>query len=260
MKRRLFLKNSALFTGALSLPVMAHASNSETNAEKYLIEWRVYHISRSPGARQKLEKYLTDALIPFLKKRNIKFGAFSEYGRNEPVSLYVLLGYPGRDTYFNSIKDLTEDSEYLTASEAYQSIPPAQAVYTRYETFLLDAFDKTPEVMIPGEKKGLFELRLYESANEDAGKRKIAMFNNEEIELFLKVGINPVFFGKILAGQHMPALLYMVGFKDMADRDAAWEKFSAHPDWATMREKPEYADTVSNIQRIFLVPEPYSQI
>ena len=47
------------------------------------------------------------------------------------------------------------------------------------------------------------------------------MFNNEEIAFFLKVGLQPVFFGKILAGQYMPALTYMVGFKDMADRDAA---------------------------------------
>ena len=86
------------------------------------------------------------------------------------------------------------------------------------------------------------------------------MFNQEEIALFLKVGLQPVFFGKILAGPLMPALVYMLGFKDMADRDAAWGKFAAHEDWKTMQAKPEYADTVSNVRKIFLTHTDYSQI
>jgi hypothetical protein len=86
------------------------------------------------------------------------------------------------------------------------------------------------------------------------------MFNNEEIPVFLKVGLMPVFFGKIMAGQYMPALMYMLGFKDMAERDAAWGRFSENEDWIVMRDKPEYADTVSNIQRVFLTPASYSQV
>jgi hypothetical protein len=86
------------------------------------------------------------------------------------------------------------------------------------------------------------------------------MFNKEEIPVFLKVGLMPVFFGRILAGQYMPALLYMVGFKDMADRDAAWGRFSQNEDWKNMQNKPEYADTVSNIQKIFLTSTSYSQV
>ncbi len=115
------------------------------------------------------------------------------------------------------------DEAFLKASESYNKIAAADAVYTRYETFLLDAFDALPALSVPAEKKGLFELRIYESANEDAGRRKILMFNSEEIALFLKVGILPVFFGKVLAGEYMPALIYMAGFKDMADRDAKLE-------------------------------------
>jgi hypothetical protein len=52
----------------------------------------------------------------------------------------------------------------------------------------------------------------------------------------------------------------MVGFKDMADRDATWKKFGSHEDWNAMRVKPEYADTVSNIHKIFLTPAAYSQV
>ena len=79
------------------------------------------------------------------------------------------------------------------------------------------------------------------------------MFNDEEIDLFLNVGLQPVFFGKIIAGQHMPALIYMMSFTDMESKDPEWQKFSSSEEWATMRVKPEYASTTSNRQSIILI-------
>jgi hypothetical protein len=58
----------------------------------------------------------------------------------------------------------------------------------------------------------------------------------------------------------MPALIYMVGFKDMAERDANWGKFGSSDEWKILSSKPEFADTVSNIHRIFLTPTDYSQV
>jgi hypothetical protein len=260
MKRRSFLKNSALVAGtaSLSLPVLGNRIAADT--EKSIFEWRIYHISRVANAKNLLEQYFKEALIPFLGKRSIRFAAFNDYSLEEPVRLFVLLAYPNASVYFNVQSDLQTDADYLNAAKSYLSIPASGAVFSRYETFLLEAFDKFPSLSIPSEKKNIFELRLYESANEDAGKRKIEMFNKEEIPVFLKVGLMPVFFGRILAGQYMPALLYMVGFKDMADRDAAWGRFSQNEDWKNMQNKPEYADTVSNIQKIFLTSTSYSQV
>ncbi|MEL6924100.1 MAG: NIPSNAP family protein, partial [Bacteroidota bacterium] len=67
-------------------------------------------------------------------------------------------------------------------------------------------------------------------------------------------------FGKMMAGPAMPALVYMLQFKDMAERDANWKDFVNHPEWNTMKVKPAYADAVSNIVRLFLLPTDYSQI
>jgi hypothetical protein len=86
------------------------------------------------------------------------------------------------------------------------------------------------------------------------------MFNKEELPLFDKVGLPSLLFGKILAGTYMPALAYMLSFKDMAHREEVWAKFRVHPEWITMRDKPEYANTVSKVNKIFLVPEEGSQI
>jgi hypothetical protein len=260
MKRRTFLRNSALAAGTVSFTLPVLGNQPAKNSEKGLFELRIYQISRVSNAKNLLEQYFKDAVIPFLNKHGVKFAAFNEYSLEEPVKLYVLLAYPNAAAYLSVQSEWFTDADFLKSSESYNSIPATGAVFTRYETFLMDAFDKLPSLSIPAEKKGLFELRIYESSSEDAGRRKIAMFNNEEIELFLKVGLSPIFFGKILAGQFMPALAYMVGFKDMADRDASWNRFSVHEDWNAMRVKPEYADTVSNIRRIFLTPTDYSQI
>ncbi len=260
MKRRSFLKNSAVAAGAASLAIPAMGSASAAPNAKSIFELRIYHISRAGNAKNRLEQYFRDALIPFLSKKNVKSGVFNEYSLEEPAKLYLLLAYPDQASWFSVQADMMTDQTFLKASESYNKIAAADAVYTRYETFLLDAFDAIPALSVPTEKKGLFELRIYESANEDAGRRKILMFNSEEIALFVKVGILPVFFGKVIAGDYMPALIYMVGFKDMAERDANWSKFGSSEEWKKMSSKPEYADTVSNIRRIFLTPTEYSAV
>ncbi len=260
MKRRSFLKNSAMAAGAASLAIPAMGSTNAAPGAKSIFELRIYHISRAGNAKNNLENYIKSAIIPFVNKRNVKLCAFNEYSLEEPAKLYILLAYPDQAAYFATQAEMATDESFLKASESYNKIAAADAVYSRYETFLLDAFDAFPALIVPDEKKGLFELRIYESASEDAGRRKILMFNSEEIALFLKVGLQPLFFGKILAGEYMPALIYMVGFKDMADRDATWSKFGSSNEWKVMSSKPEYADTVSNIRRIFLTPTDYSQV
>jgi hypothetical protein len=80
------------------------------------------------------------------------------------------------------------------------------------------------------------------------------MFNLEEIDIFEKYGLEPVFFGRVMAGDYMPALIYMVALPDIEVRDAEWARFNNSPEWALLRVKPEYANIVSNIRRKFLVP------
>jgi len=87
------------------------------------------------------------------------------------------------------------------------------------------------------------------------------MFNaGGEIEIFLKTGLQPVFFGETLIGPRLPNLTYMLVFDDMAERDRRWSVFSGSPEWKKLRSAPEYADIVVNVNVIFLRPTPYSQI
>ncbi len=258
MERRNFLKSTATIA-AVAATGTSMASGQMTASENEFYEFRIYQL---PGGGEKttLKSYLTGALLPLFQKLGIKLGAFEELDKEEPPKVYTLFVYPSADVYFRLQKEMASNSDYLSAAKSYFELPAAKPVFDRYETFLMEAFDGIPKLKLPEKNRGLFELRTYESYNEDAARRKVAMFNNEELPLFEQVGLHPVFFGKILAGKLMPALMYMVWFKDMDEREANWGKFGGSAEWKTMSGKVIYADTVSKVHKKFLVPTDYSQI
>ncbi|MFV0589834.1 MAG: NIPSNAP family protein [Draconibacterium sp.] len=258
MERRSFLKKSALATGAVVSAGSLKAGTPAT-VEKDIYELRVYHLQNG-GNRNRLKKFYTRAVIPFLNERGAKVGAFNEYSKEDPPVMYILHAYKSIADYFEAIQSMRSDASFLNAAKDYMKSPADNPVFERYETFLLEAFDGIPHLNEPDKSRSLFEMRTYESYNEDAGIRKVKMFNDEEIPLFEKVGLHPVFFGQHLAGEYMPALTYMLWFTDMEERDANWAEFGSSPEWKAMNKKEEYSDSVSKIRRKFLVPADFSQL
>jgi hypothetical protein len=122
MKRRSFLKNSAIVTGTAVVAATGISSGIADTAQKSIFEWRVYHISRNPNSKKLLEQYFQDALIPFLEIRESGFAAFNAYGLEEPVKLYVLIAYPNNSAYFKVQAELFTDPVYLEASKGYNSV------------------------------------------------------------------------------------------------------------------------------------------
>ncbi len=258
MERRNFLKSTAAMA-AVTATGSVMASNNLPVEDKEFYEFRIYQLTGG-GAKGTLKSYLTEALLPLFNKYGIKLGAFEEFDKEDPPKVYTLFVYPSSQVYFQLQKELTTNNDYLSAAKSYFELPAAKPVFERYETFLMEAFDGLPKLKFPEKNRGLFELRTYESYNEGAARRKIAMFNDEELPLFEKVKLHPVFFSKILAGKFMPALMYMLWFKDMDEREANWKVFVDSPEWKAMSTKPIYADTVSKVRRKFLTPTDYSQI
>jgi hypothetical protein len=252
MKRRNFLYNS-LAVGALPLVGMAKTAVADTAQQKELYEIRTYDI-KFRANRQVLEDYLLKILAPTLYEGGITHCmVLGEFGQTDPPKLWVFIAYPSATSYLQS-QNLHSDPAYVARAEAYNKLAPEEALFTRYESSLLLAFDGFPAMQKPDETTSLFELRTYEGYSEDAVRRKIAMFNKGEIEIFLQTGLDPVFFGEMLAGPYRPCLTYMLGFKDMDERDANWQEFIGHPSWKEMSAREEYANTVSNIRRVFLKP------
>ncbi|MFW6257262.1 MAG: NIPSNAP family protein [Prolixibacteraceae bacterium] len=258
MKRRSFIRNSALAAGA-AMTAGAVKGTEVPVSKKDFYELKVYQLT-GRGSVVQLRKYYTDAVIPFLNSIGAKVGLFTEYGMEEPPKMYILHVYKKPEDYFDAVVKMRTDRRFLDAAQTFFEIPADRPVYERYETFLMTAFDAIPEIKMPDENRSLIELRTYESYNEDAARRKIMMFNDEELPLFEKVGLHPLFFGQVLAGRYMPALIYMLWFKDLEERDANWQKFITSEEWKKMSSKEIYADTVSKVKKKFLTPMEISQI
>lgn len=262
MKRRKFIKAagaSALVTGTGANALSQNAEDTD-DAQQQMLEMRRYTF-KFGGSKKALNDYLKDALIPALNRHGaVNIGVFTELGESDPAKLYLLIPYNSMAHMAEVQKQLSADSEYGEASKAYHERPVDQTVYSRYDTWLMEAFSAIPKVEPPQNGERLFEIRTYEGYSENAVARKMKMFNVEELPLFRKLNLTPVFFAKMLSGPNMPALTYMLTYKSMDARGKAWSAFVKHPEWNAMKVKPEYANSVSNIIKVFLKPTAYSQI
>jgi hypothetical protein len=258
MERRNFIQKSILATTALAATGVSGAQAKDQQQGKEIYEWRVYTMRWSQAP---LDNFLSKALIPALNRLGVKkVGAFGEISKSEPTKLYLLIPYASMEDFTRVTSALRTDKEFQQASTEYNQIPVENAVYSRYDSSLMIAFDGLPKMIVPESGPRIFEVRTYEGYSEDAVARKIKMFNNEEFTIFNRVKLNPVFFGEIIAGPNLPALTYMVSFKNMEERDKAWKAFGPDPDWQRVSKLPEYANSVSRIFKTFLEPLPYSQV
>jgi hypothetical protein len=264
MKRRNFIKKA----GALSVaPVMGMASplksltspNASSSGAKEIYEWRIYSLS---GDGDLLDSFFQDVLFPAYHRKKIKTGAFRLYKvkDGEKEQRHILFIYPDIKTYLQVKKTIWDDREFRQKAQAFYDTTAPVPVYSNFESYLSEAFDKIPVHRDPDPSRTLFEIRIYHSPNEEANQRKVKMFNKEEIDLFDNVTINSVLYGEILSGPRMPALLYLTWYKDENTRNEAWEKFRNHPNWKRMSALPEYAHTATDNQSIFLSPMLYSQL
>lgn len=255
MERRKFIQKSALVTGLFATGISASGAQPKS---KEVYELRVYEMRWGQGT---FDNYLSTALIPSLNRAGVKnVGVFTEIGKSEPTKVFVLIPYASFEDFGKITMGLNSDKQFLEAKAEYDRIGPNNAVFSRYESSLLLAFDGLPKMIVPANTKRIFELRIYEGYNEDAVRRKVKMFNEGEFDIFNRVKLNSVFFGEMIAGKNLPCLAYMVTFKDMQERDQNWKAFGEDPEWQRISKLPEYENSVSKIHKIFLEPTNYSQV
>jgi len=225
-------------------------------------ELRLYHMRRGP--RQKLiQDYHRDVLIPALNRYDIgPVGVFEPSIGPDSPTIYLLITYKTIESFGGLSGRLASDAEYKKAGASYLNLPSSDPAYVRVESSLMVAFGGMPRLEVPKKQARIFELRTYESPNKRANQKKIEMFNTDEIGIFRRTGLRPVFFGETLIVPKMPNLTYLVTFADMAERESSWSKFGADPEWKKLSSSPEFGDPemVSNISNAILRPAPHSQI
>jgi hypothetical protein len=262
MKRRDFLQKAAvagLGAGVLSQRAMAAESSSK---ERDLYSFRNYTLKTAN--KPILDEYLGKAFIPAVRRIGLgPVGVFSEPLPPDRVVVYVLLVLNSADQIAALPDQLAADSEYQRAGATYLEAKSTDPVYERIQSSLHLAIEALPRIEKPDASQSrLLNLRIYESHNERAARKKIEMFNLHELPIFRRVGLTPVLFGQTLVGSDLPNLTYMLVFPDDAGRKAAWDRFRGDEDWKKLKAEPEYADKeiVSRITNKILTPEAYSEI
>ncbi|WP_420320650.1 NIPSNAP family protein [Flagellimonas sp.] len=229
-------------------------------AQEEVYEFRTYELEFFRSA-DVLHNYFKDALIPALNRQGIQnIGAFEEAGDALPKKIYLLVAYANIQAFQDSQDALAQDAQYLKDAHDYLVAGEDVIPYKRISTSLIRSSTGFPNLIKPSGEANLFELRIYESANEDALRRKVKMFNDAEFPIFEDAGLPMLFFGVNIAGDQMPCLTYMLALKDMEAHAEGWSKFIAHPEWQRIIKVEEYANSMNDIIRVFLKPLPYSQL
>ena len=255
----------------MSAAAGASGSAGEQNTSQAVMPefylWRQY-ILRNGTQPRRLAEYLQGAAIPALNRLGHKpIGVFEVVAGVPGPTLFLLTPFASLDALAALEAGLDRDDQFLRAGAAYIDAPATDPAYIRQEVSLLSAFSKMPRIEVPAATaaKGprLFELRTYESTSEKAHRAKVRMFAElGEIDIFKRVGLTPVFFGRTLAGPRMPNLVYMLVHDNMAGREKSWDAFRNDPEWKKLSATPGYSDAeiVSNITTVYLRPTAYSQI
>ena len=260
MKRRDFLASTLAASAGVAQATGAGADENKAARDYY--ELRFYQLTN--GSKVKLmHSYLRDAAIPALNRMGINpVGVFNTVVGPISPSLYVLLPHRSLESVATLEERLRADAEYVKNGAEFLNAPASNPVYIRYESSLMKAFDCHRRITAPPKGKRIFELRTYESSSKNYNLNKVEMFCSGEVEIFIRSGFHPVFFGEKLIGERMPNLTYMLSIGSIEERDKAWQAFSADPEWKKLTASPKYSSgpNVVNITNYFLAPAPYSQV
>ncbi len=252
---------------ALSAALLALFSAPETSADQpQLYEVRSYLLGEKPDVAA-IDQYLGQALIPALERHGVgPVGVFTNSENDESGSPRIVVVIP-----YDNVGQITEvkaklagDQQYLADADAYLKREPKNPAYQRIQSELLSAMDCWSELKVAKgsleNDKRVYELRVYESANERLGDLKVDMFNNGEVPIFLDCKIQPIFIGQCVVGPQTPNLTYLTLYENEQARNEAWQAFRVHPDWNVLKKVAKYKGTVSHIDKYVLVPKPYSQM
>ncbi len=258
-RRQLLASSIASASPALAFSPTQKKSNS-------VIELRSYKLRNTLDAMpRRLNEFLSKQRLAALQRAGIaKVGFFGNViGESSPYVLEVA-EYKNLARLESTWDALAADKDYAAATA---SLDGSGALgYFRIDSSLLRSFDGLPSLEMPKSEPGraprVFELRTYESNSYGSLAKKIGMFNNGEIAIFRKTGLNPVFFGETVSGANAPNLTYMLWYDSLAAREANWKTFVTHPEWDKLKATPGLSDgeVVSNISNSILSPTAYSPI
>ena len=106
----------------------------------------------------------------------------------------------------------------------------------------------------------IYEMRIYHCLPgrlPDLNKR----FESATLTIWERHGIRPVGFWTVLVGENNQDLVYMLEWKDMAERERIWNAFQSDAEWLAKRAETEKnGPLIASISNSFLAPTAYSKL
>ena len=226
---------------------------------------KIYHLKNNDQVDQ-VDQYLKNVYLPALHRLGIKnIGVFKPIANDTSAVkfIYVLIPFNSAEAWMKLEEGLKKDAVFESSAKSFTEAPSDKSPYERMESILLEAFPGQGHLLLPATKNAerVFELRSYESPTENLSEKKMAMFNTGgEIDIFKRLGFNPVFYARVVSGSHMPNFMYMPVFDNVQQRDAQWKIFGNDPQWKEISAKPENENkvSVSHIDSILMHSTSYS--
>jgi hypothetical protein len=244
------MKKTIQFLLSICIVLNVFASNGKPKQIYY--EIIIYHL-KNDAQIATVDGYLKNAYLPALHKNGIeKVGVFKPI-TNDTIAdkrIYVLIPMKSIDQIEKIEEAIWKDADHEKNGSVYLNTAYNQPAYQRKEAMIVKAFEKMPGFAVPNltgsVAEKIYEFRSYEGPTEKLYRSKVDMFNaGGEVALFQRLQFNAVFYGEVLAGAHMPNLVYMTSFNNIAERDAKWKIFGSDPEWKKMSSMPKYLNTVS---------------
>ena len=251
-------------TALLLMSVVYYGYGAAPVKQEYF-EIKIYHVSQKTQ-ENRVDAYLKDVYLPALHRAGIrKAGVFKPIETDTAFGkmIYVFIPFKTIDQFMQLPELLGKDKVYAEAGKSFLDAPYDDPPFVRYESILLKAFMNMPQFVAPKfdtpPSERIYEMRSYESATIAKAVKKREMFNQGgEIALFQSLEFNAVFYAEVLAGSHMPNLMYMIAFKDMKSHDDHWKAFVESAEWKRLSGLEEYKNTVSKANPYLMHPASYS--
>jgi hypothetical protein len=259
---------SLIFCGiaALLFSINALAAPKTPQPGRQFYQLVIYHV-QDKDQESRMDKFLSEAYIPALHRAGIKtVGVFKTLNIDtaRDKKIYVFLPYKSLTEFHKTTKLLDSDTQLASKGADYIDAPYNAAPYLRMESILMEAFAGMPTLKKPNftnpKSERIYELRSYESATEKLYRKKVTMFDKEEVEIFDRIGSQPIFYGEVISGSKMPNLMYITTYSNMQSREEHWKVFGSDPKWKRISALPEYQHVVTKADIIYLTPADYSDL
>jgi len=255
------MKNHAvLFLGLVLMAGMTTAMAQDTQPDGGYYEFRFFKmVQGDQGGR--FDQWAAKA-IPILQRLGCgPVGVFSVVIGPDAPTKVMLLHYDSLAAAEQLWLKAVADSDWKAAWAAWENGP--EQPYVTLDSFLLKATPYSPpwKAASDGDPR-YFELRRYHSPTRRQLAALHERFGGAEKKIFHRSGIVPILYGDTVVGVDMPSLTYLTPFKTLADREAAWAKFGADPEWRTVSADSiqRGGQIVRNIDFWILRSSGYSQI